>query len=82
MVFRLWSNNRYNRINYILSNMAEVKEGWWCIKEECNHYKDPDRCSHKSVKKELGLNELKISRLQMCPVFCSLEACLIHKKIS
>ena len=82
MVFRLWSYIGYYRFNYIISNMAKLKDGWWCIREECNHYCEPNRCGHRSIKEEMGLNELRLSKLQMCPVLTSLEACLIHKKIS
>lgn len=58
-----------------------VKKGWWCIADECNHYYNPLRCKHPSIKKELGKDKLKLFKLQMCPVLCSLEACLVHQKL-
>lgn len=51
--------------------MGKVKPRWWCIKKECKYF-NKLYCTHPNIPNK----KIRTKLLKMCPVFCSIEACL------
>lgn len=55
--------------------VSELKRRWWCITDECGHYKS-FRCAHKDIQEVTGKKMLRIKNLIMCPVLTYADTCI------
>lgn len=53
------------------NNETKLKPKWWCIRKECNHYKQL-HCCHSTIPNK----KIRVKNLKMCPVLASIEVCL------